>query len=305
MNKHRIGALIAAAALTLTFAGTALATDHPWAGNGYPQQSCNGSPETALWVWTGDSPTSLTINGNVQSGSWSQNGQGSWHFTVTLGAGNFPPTSASVEYTGGSGVLTLSHCDGTVTTTTTSEVTTTTSESTTTSDETTTTSEETTTTEVTTTSEETTTTSTTTAPTGTLFAFPAFALECGGSITVTNFASAQVDDALITGPGDDVIIDADGNYPLVPGDYIGVGRVGGEAVTDEVPFTIEACPTTTTTSAEETTPGGSVEELTPPSTDTIGAPTSGSTVSTSLLLVLAGALASALVVIPAAARKRR
>ena len=162
----------------------------------------------------------------------------------------------------------------------------------------------TTTTEVTTTSLET-TTSTTTAPTGTLFSFPSFLIECGGSITVSNFASANVDDALVTGPGDDLVITEDGNYPLVPGDYIGVGRIGGEAATDEVPFTIEACPTTTTTSAEETTPGGSVEELTPPSTDTIGAPTSSSTVSTSLLLVLAGALATALVVIPAAARKRR
>ena len=34
---------------------------------------------------------------------------------------------------------------------------------------------------------------------------------------MTNFASANVDDALIT-PGD-VVIDADGFYPLVPGDY--------------------------------------------------------------------------------------
>ena len=71
---------------------------------------------------------------------------------------------------------------------------------------------------------------------------------------MTNFASANVDDALITGPGDDVIIDADGNYPLVPGDYIGVGRVGGVAVTDETPFTIEACPTTTSSTSGETTP---------------------------------------------------
>ena len=46
---------------------------------------------------------------------------------------------------------------------------------------------------------------------------------------------------LIT-PGD-VVINADGTYPLVPGDYNAVGRVGGEVVTDAVPFTIEACPT--------------------------------------------------------------
>ena len=123
---------------------------------------------------------------------------------------------------------------------------------------------------------------------------------------MTNFASANVDDVLITGPGNDVVISADGTYQLVPGDYVGVGRVAGVAVTDEVPFTIEACSTQSeTTSSDETTPGGNVEELTPPSTDTIGAPTSSSTVSTSLLLVLAGVLATALVVIPAAARKRR
>jgi hypothetical protein len=169
---------------------------------------------------------------------------------------------------------------------------------TTTTDDTTTTTSD----QETTTSEETTTT------TGTpgLFAFPTASFECGGSITVTNFASANVDDVLITGPGDDVVIDADGTTPLVPGDYVGVGRVAGVPVTDEVPFTIEACPTTTTSSsADETTPGGNVEELTPPSTDTIGAATSPSSVSTSLLLVLAGVLATALVVIPAAARKRR
>jgi hypothetical protein len=298
MNKHRIGALIAAAALTLTFAGTALASTFPWGGNGYPNAKCDDNSSVMQWVWTGDSPTSLTINGQVQSGSWAQKGGGAWQFQADINGTNYPPTSASIEYSGDDGTLTLSGCDEHTTTTTTSE-------STTTSDETTTTEETTTTTEVTTTSEETTTTSTTTAPTGTLFAFPAFSIECGGFLTVTNFASANVDDALVTGPGDDLVITEDGTYPLVPGDYIGVGRIGGVAQTDEVPFTIEACPTSTTTSAEETTPGGSVEELTPPSTDTIGAPTSGSTVSTSLLLVLAGALASALVVIPAAARKRR
>ena len=299
MNKHRIGALIAAAALTLTFAGTAFAATENWAGNGYPiKENCDdAAPGTTVWIWTGDSPTALTVNGVAQPGSWDQAGpNGSWKF-VTDWLGSEPDHDTTfVTFTGDDGVLTITHGCAPETTTTT------TSESTTTSDETTTTEETTTTTETTTSLE--TTTSTTTAPTGSLFAFPAFSIECGGFLTVTNFASANVDDALVTGPGDDLVITEDGTYPLVPGDYIGVGRVGGVAQTDEVPFTIEACPTTTT-SAEETTPGGSVEELTPPSTDTIGAPTSGSTVSTSLLLVLAGALATALVVIPAAARKRR
>jgi hypothetical protein len=303
MNKHKIGAVIAAAMLVLTFAGTAFAGSLDWNGkNGWPvANGCNQDdtpPGSMLWIYTGDSDSAvkLTVNGVEYTGAQQGQGNGSWHI-ITPYFDTKP--SASIVFTGehDAGTLTISHgCPGEVTTT---------SESTTTSDETTTTEETTTTTEVTTTSEETTTTSTTTAPTGTLFAFPAFSIECGGFLTVTNFASANVDDALVTGPGDDLVITEDGTYPLVPGDYIGVGRIGGVAQTDEVPFTIEACPTSTTTSAEETTPGGSVEELTPPSTDTIGAPTSGSTVSTSLLLVLAGALASALVVIPAAARKRR
>jgi hypothetical protein len=62
---------------------------------------------------------------------------------------------------------------------------------------------------------------------------------------------------------------------------------------------------TTDTETTETTPEGSVEELTPPSTDTIGQPTSSSSVSTGLLLVLAGILAAVLVAVPAAARNRR
>ena len=72
------------------------------------------------------------------------------------------------------------------------------------------------------------------------FSVPAFSIVCGGSITVTNFAFANVDDVLITPGG--LVITADGTFPLAPGDYIAVGRVAGEVVTDEVPFTIEECP---------------------------------------------------------------
>ena len=166
MNKHRIGALVAAAALTLTFAGTALGATKVWAGNGYPNETCNSGSETALWIWTGDNPGALTINGNVQSGTWEHKGNGSWHLELTLGAGNYPPTSASLEYTGDSGTLTLSHCDGETTTTTeettTSDETTTSVETTTTSVETTTSDETTTTTSETTTFETTTTDTTTT-----------------------------------------------------------------------------------------------------------------------------------------------
>ena len=116
--------------------------------------------------------------------------------------------------------------------------------------------------------------------------------------------------------------------PLDPNEYdVVVHYTGGDAKNPQ--FTLShGCPaeTTTTTSTEETTtsteetttsdettsttstettPSGSVEELTPPSTDTIGQPTSSSSVSTGLLLVLAGILAAVLVVVPAAARNRR
>jgi hypothetical protein len=267
MKKSRLGALVAAAALTLTFAGTAFATTQAWGGNGYPQQSCTENSETALWVWTGDNPTSLTINGNVQSGSWVKQGGGSsaYHFEVTLGAGNFPPVTASVEFTGDAGTLTLSHCDGTVTTTT--EETTTSSEDTTTSsEETTTTSDETTTSseETTTSSEETTTSSedTTTSSTET-------------ETTTTNSTETETTTTDST-----------------------------ETETTTTQST-ETETTDTTTTSQETTPEGSVEELTPPHTDAISQPTGSSTVSTGLLLVLAGILAAVLVVVPAAARNRR
>jgi hypothetical protein len=290
MNKHRIGALIAAMALTLTFAGTALGATETWGGNGYPvNENCeDAAPGTTVWIWTGGTPTGLTVNGVAQDGEWVQSGQGSWKF-VTAWLDSEPDHDTTfVTYTGDSGTLTITHgCAPEITTTTSDTTTSDTTTTSTTSDETT----------------STTSTSTTTTPTGSLFAFPTASIECGGSITVSNFASANVDDVLITGPGDDLIITADGTYPLVPGEYVGVGRVADEVVTDEFPFTIEACPTTTTSA--ETTPGGSVEELTPPSTDTIGQPTSGSTVSTGLLLVLAGILSMALVAVPAAARKRR
>ena len=84
------------------------------------------------------------------------------------------------------------------------------------------------------------------------FSVPSFTIECGGSITVTNFASANVDDVLIT--LGDVVIDADGTYPFEPGDYSAVGRVGGEVVTDAIPFTIEACPTDAPTGAPTEAP---------------------------------------------------
>jgi hypothetical protein len=114
MNKRsKLMALVGASLLTFAVAGVALATTGEWGGQGFPNASCSGDSSTMLWIWTGDSPTSLTINGSVQSGSWAQqgNGGGSYHFTVAIDGNNYPPTTASVEYTGDAGTLTLSGCD--------------------------------------------------------------------------------------------------------------------------------------------------------------------------------------------------
>ena len=235
MNKHRIGALIAAAALTLTFAVSALATEFTWGGNGYPNATCDENSSVMQWVWTGDSPTSLTINGQVQSGSWAQKGGGAWQFQADINGTNYPPTSASIDYTGDDGTLTLSGCDEHTTTTTTT---------------TTTTAPET----------SSTTTTTTTTTTTSSVSIETQCTNCSDTSTTTSSTTNT--------------------------------------------NSINTLVTTSDTTANDT-PDGSVEELTPPSTDTIGAATSSSSVSTSLLLVLAGVLATALVVIPAAARKRR
>ena len=69
---------------------------------------------------------------------------------------------------------------------------------------------------------------------------PSFSIECGGTITVTNFAAANVDDVLINPGG--LVISADGTYPLAPGDYTAVGRVNGQVVTDPVMFTMSLPP---------------------------------------------------------------
>ncbi len=111
---RRIIALVSAFALLLGFAGMSLATPpstYDWEGNGYPNASCDAGGSTALWIWTGDNPSSLTINDHEQTGSWTQMGNGSWHWTITIDGHNFPPTTASITYTGAAGTLVLSGCD--------------------------------------------------------------------------------------------------------------------------------------------------------------------------------------------------
>ena len=121
---------------------------------------------------------------------------------------------------------------------------------------------------------------------------------------------------LIT-PGD-VVIDADGTYPLEPGDYSAVGRVGGEVVTDAVPFTIEACPTDGSDGSPDR--GSDSRLLRPvasvvprarlaaprpgprcrrPTRSVIAATAPGSDAWRLVLLALAGTLAAALLLTPA------
>ena len=52
--------------------------------DGWPvKEDCNdAAPGTTVWIWTGDSPTALTVDGVAQAGSWEQAGGGSssWKF---------------------------------------------------------------------------------------------------------------------------------------------------------------------------------------------------------------------------------
>ena len=234
MNKHRIGALVAAAALTLTFAGTAFANDlhqdTPITGTEFDNTEM-GCDEGWHFVHTktdsGDLPSEITVefqDAGVLHVAGHVNGNSIVMYDVTGAAAGDTLLSASDDISN-DGLLNLSHvCIPEETTTTTTEETTT----------------DTTTTDVV-------TTDTTT------------------DVVTTDTTTTDV--------------------------------VTTDTTTTDV--------VTTDTTSEETTPEGSVEELTPPSTDTIGQPTSSSSVSTGLLLVLAGILAAVLVVVPAAARNRR
>jgi len=110
---RRLSLLVAAGIATaaLIAPSSAFAATGEWQGNGYPSASCQATTTgTMLWVWTGDSPTALTINGTEYTG-WVQQGGGAWHLTLTITASNYPPVTASVTYTGDAGTLTLSGCN--------------------------------------------------------------------------------------------------------------------------------------------------------------------------------------------------
>jgi hypothetical protein len=118
--RSRLAAALGATLLlgllaALVLPAAALASDSQWQGNGYPSATCQADTTgTMLWVWTGDDPTSLTINGTTYTG-WEQQGGGAWHLTLDIVPGtNYPPEEGSgtfVTYTGDAGTLTLSHCD--------------------------------------------------------------------------------------------------------------------------------------------------------------------------------------------------
>ena len=72
---RKLGWLAVASMLALAMigpgTGVALGATQGWAGNGWPvKEDCkDAAPGTTVWIWTGDSPTALTVNGVAQAGS--------------------------------------------------------------------------------------------------------------------------------------------------------------------------------------------------------------------------------------------
>ena len=72
---RKLGWLAVASMLALSIigpgTGVALGATQGWAGNGWPvKEDCkDAAPGTTVWIWTGDSPTALTVNGVAQAGS--------------------------------------------------------------------------------------------------------------------------------------------------------------------------------------------------------------------------------------------
>ena len=303
MRKHRLGALLVAGALLLTYAGTTLATDTfttHWTGGGVEngaiksvQCDSDNPPGTIYWVLTtgGGNATSgtLTVNGHDYAPGWASGGGWKWQTPLYDVSG----LTASASWTGteGSGKsnLVISHYCPAETTTSTS----TTSSSTTSSQ---TTSSETTSTTSTSSTETTPTTSTT-------------------STSSTRDHSDHVDHIDIV-HGDhsddrdhlerhDVLRDhvdivhrddTDDRDHLERHDVL-----RNDLVRDDI---VQPDPSETTSS--ETTSSETTAGPTPPSTDAMstGGGSSGG-ISPLLLIVFAGFLGGALLVLPSRARKRR
>ena len=113
MKLTQITAVLGALILSLGLAGTALGATQGWGGNGWPVKSaCDETPAgTTVWIWTGDSPTALTVNGVAQAGSWVQAGGGSssYKFTSPWFATEPDHATTFVTFTGDAGTLTITH----------------------------------------------------------------------------------------------------------------------------------------------------------------------------------------------------
>jgi hypothetical protein len=260
MNKHRIGALIGAAALTLTFAGTAFAATYATV-SGHAAASAESNSADYWSDLYGLDCEKIYDGGGAEIDSWEADAD--YAVVIVKAAGQNVGDNANTIFEdvsegetvwadtngnntfdpgGQDGDKAISHiivCEAAVTTTTTTDVVTTD-----------------TTTDVVTTD------------------------------TTTDVVTTDTTTDVVTTDTTTDVVTTDTTTDVVTTD----------TTTDVV---------TTDTTSEETTPEGAVEELTPPSTDTIGQPASSSSVSTGLLLVLAGILAAVLVVVPAAARNRR
>jgi hypothetical protein len=109
--------LATAAALTLVFAGSAFADGSlPWNGVNGATACPAGTTGTMLWIFNPHSdavPVDLTVDGVTYTG-WTLSGNGqNWHLTVPI-VGGFPPSSATLTYTGTLGdnpILTISGCN--------------------------------------------------------------------------------------------------------------------------------------------------------------------------------------------------
>src|SRR4051794_19519011 len=252
MKKHRIGALVAAAALTLTFAGSAFAADNSitWTGQG----ASNGSPKTndcdglkageLLWILTDGTAENAYV---TVDGAGHINGTdvgGSWHF-VSPWLDPLDPGAhtVTVHYDGGSdknAQFVLSHgCAAEETTTTTTDETTT--EETTTDS----TTDETTTDETTTedTSTESTTDETTTDETTT-----------DSTTTDSTTAETTTDSTTTDSTTNETTTDSTTNETTT------ASTTSDTTTTDEIPTTTDP------------PPAAPVEELTPPPTGPTAAP---------------------------------
>ena len=93
--------------------GVVLGATQGWGGNGWPVKSaCDETPAgTTVWIWTGDSPTALTVNGVAHAGSWVQAGGGSssYKFTSPWFATEPDHATTFVTFTGDAGTLTITH----------------------------------------------------------------------------------------------------------------------------------------------------------------------------------------------------